>query len=70
MAKIFGLQKVVGGNPTMSDLNTVLQKKDSGDNISVFDAETGEYYSVTMIGRATGVNDVLDKGHIILVIKQ
>ena len=69
---IFGFRKVISGNsnPTIEDLDGIIKESEFSNNISVFDAETGEYYPVTMIGRATPKNDVLDKGHIILVIKQ
>ena len=38
-------------------------------NISVYDAESDEYYPVEVIFRATEDNGVLNKDHIILAIK-
>jgi hypothetical protein len=39
------------------------------DNISVYDAEDGEYYPVQEI-ETEPEDDVLDKGHVFLIIKK
>jgi hypothetical protein len=53
--------------PTLHDLIKIAGDVDKKNNISVYDAEADEYYPVSMICRAD--NDVLDEGHIFLVIK-
>ncbi len=59
---------VDGKNPTMIDIVAALKKKDMKANISVYDAVSDEYYPVELILRTTE-DDVLDKGHLVLVIR-
>lgn len=57
-----------GKHPTMIDIVATLKKKDMKANISVYDAVSDEYLPVELILRTTD-DDVLDKGHLVLVIR-
>lgn len=64
------LVTIYEGNPTFEDLHAEIDdKQDFCNNISVYDAEADEYYPVTAVARAGCGNDVLDPGHLVLVIK-
>lgn len=64
-----GMKRGVRHHPTLADLIKIAKKDDKACNISVYDAESDEYYPVEVIFRATEDNDVLDEDHIILAIK-
>jgi hypothetical protein len=56
-------------NPTMLEVHNILTKGDLDNNISIYDADTGEYYPVQVVCRVTE-DDVLDKNHLVLVINK
>jgi len=64
-----GMKRGERHHPTLADLIKIAKKDDKACNISVYDAESDEYYPVEVIFRATEDNDVLDENHIILAIK-
>lgn len=64
-----GMKHGERNHPTLADLIKIAKKDDKECNISVYDAESDEYYPVEVIFRATEDNDVLDEDHIILAIK-
>ena len=64
-----GMKRGERDHPTLADLIKIAKKDDRACNISVYDAESDEYYPVEVIFRATEDNGVLDEDHIILAIK-
>lgn len=64
-----GVYTVFPKSPTIADLLKLVKKSDKPCSISVYDAETDEYYPVELVYRATDDNDVLDEDHLILAIK-
>jgi len=64
-----GMKHGARHHPTLADLIKIAKKDDKACNISVYDAESDEYYPVEVIFRATEDNGVLNKDHIILAIK-